>query len=182
MKHALVIGGTGMLADVSLWLVEKGYHVSVIARNSDRMQKLMKRAQAKECFTPLVLDYTNENMLKEKLKDTIKQNGNIDLVVAWIHSYAKDALSLITNVVSEGKNYWELFHVLGSSSNLEEIKRKAPIPSQCVYYQVQLGFIIEGEHSRWLTHQEISEGVIEAIKKKKKVHIVGQLEPWEKRP
>lgn len=30
MKHALVIGGSGMLAKVSLWLAENGYTVSVI--------------------------------------------------------------------------------------------------------------------------------------------------------
>ncbi len=34
--HALVIGGTGMLADVSLWLVREGYYVSVIARRYAR--------------------------------------------------------------------------------------------------------------------------------------------------
>ena len=33
MKHVLVVGGSGMLADVSLWLNNQGYHVSVIARN-----------------------------------------------------------------------------------------------------------------------------------------------------
>lgn len=33
MKHALVVGGTGMLADVSIWLVNQGYQVSIIARN-----------------------------------------------------------------------------------------------------------------------------------------------------
>ncbi|GIP63125.1 hypothetical protein J32TS6_16800 [Virgibacillus pantothenticus] len=43
MEHALIIGGTGMLSRVSLWLLEKGYHVSIIARNAGRMQRLMKK-------------------------------------------------------------------------------------------------------------------------------------------
>ncbi len=35
MAHALVIGGTGMLADTTLWLVKNGYDVSVIGRNAN---------------------------------------------------------------------------------------------------------------------------------------------------
>ncbi|MGY3190168.1 hypothetical protein ACVWXS_004902 [Lysinibacillus sp. TE18511] len=38
MRHALVVGGTGMLSGVSLWLLNQGYHVSIIARNSDCMK------------------------------------------------------------------------------------------------------------------------------------------------
>lgn len=127
-------------------------------------------------MTPLLVDYTKGNLLKEKIKDTIKQNGSIDLVVAWIHSYAKEALSIIANEVSNTVDKWELFHILGSGSNLKDVKRKVATPENCSYYQIQLGFIIENDHSRWLTHQEISNGVIEAIQKKKKIHIVGQLD------
>ncbi|MEK8198286.1 hypothetical protein [Lysinibacillus sp. FSL M8-0134] len=44
MTHALVIGGTGMLANTSLWLVNNGYHVSVIGRNANRMERLLNKA------------------------------------------------------------------------------------------------------------------------------------------
>ena len=57
---------------------------------------------------------------------------------------------------------WELYHVLGSSSNLDEMLRKVPVPPECAYHQVQLGFVVEGSRSRWLTHDEISNGVIDA--------------------
>ncbi|MFG6117687.1 hypothetical protein [Thalassobacillus sp. B23F22_16] len=30
MKHGLVVGGTGMLAETTLWLADQGYHVSVV--------------------------------------------------------------------------------------------------------------------------------------------------------
>ena len=42
--YALVIGGTGMLTDVSLWLVREGYHISIVARNRERMERLISRA------------------------------------------------------------------------------------------------------------------------------------------
>ena len=36
MEHALVIGGTGMLAKVAIYLAEKDYHVSVVGRNYEK--------------------------------------------------------------------------------------------------------------------------------------------------
>ncbi|MGA5692044.1 short-chain dehydrogenase [Cytobacillus pseudoceanisediminis] len=182
MKHALVVGGTGMLSRVSLWLVDNGYHVSIIARNAERMKQLLQETSSNSDVTPLLVDYRNNDELIEKINLTIKQNGDIDIVVAWIHSIAENALRIISHEVSKGENYWELFHVLGSSSNLDEIKKKTAAPDSFVYYQVQLGFKSEGTQSRWLTNKEISEGVIEAIKKKKKVLTIGQIEPWENRP
>ncbi|MBY0121658.1 short-chain dehydrogenase [Bacillus sp. S/N-304-OC-R1] len=182
MKHALIVGGTGMLSNVSLWLLDNGYHISVIARNPIRMKNLIEKTGSERKITPILVDYTNVSELQAKIKDTIKQNGNIDIVVAWIHSSGDDALPIIVEEVSKDKNEWKLFHVLGSSSNLEKIKKKASAPNNCTYHQVQLGFVIEGVNSRWLTNQEISNGIIEAIKKRKQVFTVGVIEPWEMRP
>lgn len=182
MKHALVVGGTGMLANVSLWLLENGYHVSVIARNAGRMDKLIEKTSFKRNLTPLLVDYKNSDELQKRVQSAIKQNGQINLVVAWIHSIAENALSTIVTEVSNNNHQWELFHVLGSSSNVDQIKKVFPVPENCLNYQIRLGFVMEETYSRWLTHQEISEGVIEAIKKKEKVRILGQLEPWKKRP
>ena len=47
---------------------------------------------------------------------------------------------------------------------------------------MQLGFKIIGSHSRWLTHAEISNGVIESLKGNKTKTIVGTLHPWDRRP
>lgn len=182
MKHALVVGGTGMLQNVSLWLLENGYHVSVIARNPRRMENLLTKTSRKRHVTPLLVDYANNHELQNKLKNTIQQNGSIDIVVAWIHSYAKEALSTITAEISRNQNEYELFHVLGSATKLEAIKKKAAVPDNCLYYQVRLGFVLDGTYSRWLTNQEISSGVIEAIQEKKDVFTIGVVEPWEKRP
>ena len=38
--HALVVGGTGMLRGVSLYLAEKGHVVSVVARSRERLESL----------------------------------------------------------------------------------------------------------------------------------------------
>jgi len=182
LKHALVVGGTGMLADVSRWFLDNGYHVSIIARNPERMNRIIEKNGSNSHVTKLVVDYRNSGELKEKVNATIKQNGNIDTVVAWIHSTAPDALKKIAKEISISDYKWELFHVLGSSSDLNLIKSEVKMPKSCLYYQVQLGFVMEDAGSRWLTNNEISDGVIKAIEERKKIQIVGQIDPWGERP
>jgi len=136
------------------------------------------------------------NMLKEDMQMSIENVTlhNIELSKDLINMQWKlmDSLeelyrfkkenNLITKEVSNQNSEWDLFHVLGSSANLEKLKGKVSVPTNCLYYQVQLGFVIEDVLSRWLTHQEISNGVIETIQKRKQIHIIGAIEPWEKRP
>ena len=99
-----------------------------------------------------------------------------------MHSTAPNALFTIINVVSKQRNNWNLVHILGSSSNLETIKKNISVPENCTYSQVQLGFVRENNQTRWLTNTEISSGVIRAITQKETNYIVGTLEPWEQRP
>lgn len=51
-----------------------------------------------------------------------------------------------------------------------------------VYHEVILGFVTEGEDSRWLTHDEISRGVLTAIDGQASRFIVGTVEPRSARP
>ncbi|WP_416149971.1 short-chain dehydrogenase [Salipaludibacillus sp. HK11] len=171
-----------MLSKVSLWLVNEGYHVSVIGRTPEHMKQLISASKESVRITPLLVDYIKESELREQLKMTIEKNGPVDLVVAWIHSVGKNVLAVISQELSSDNLPWKLFHVLGSSSNLKDIKNKVTVPSNCLYRQVQLGFIIEKDNSRWLTHEEICYGVIEAISNERFVTIVGTLFPWGKRP
>lgn len=163
MNHALVVGGTGMLSNVSLWLVNKGYHISIISRNSEKMIHLIHKSTKKFAITPLLVDYTNEKELKQKLLHTIIQNGEIKLLIAWIHPYAKNALNLILKEIPN-KNL-KIFHILNSRSDLKQIKSKLCLSENYLYRQIQLGFIIDNDCSRWLTHEEISNGVIESTKR-----------------
>ncbi|GKV68650.1 short-chain dehydrogenase [Sporosarcina sp. NCCP-2716] len=177
MKHALVVGGTGMLSGVSQWLVSAGYHVSIIARSAERMNELVKRVSNSERVTPLLVDYKDDLLLRMKIKEAIHQNGPIGTVVAWIHSDAVSALPLLLQEVSMDYDNWELYHVLGSQANAEEVKRSLIVPANCLYSQVQLGFVLDNGHPRWLTNQEISDGVLDAIRQRTERMTVGQVEP-----
>lgn len=179
MKHALVIGGTGMLREATLRLQEKKFNVTVVARNQTKMQKLLEQSSGAHTITPLYVDYSNEQQWEEEIQKLIKEKGEIDVVIAWVHSYASKALPTLIKAMSKWEHNWKLYHILGSSSNVEETRNGLPISQKCSYYQVQLGFMQEGNTSRWLTHSEISKGVIEAITsdQEKRSFQIGQIEP-----
>lgn len=181
MKHALVIGGTGMLSKVSIWLAANGYHVSVIGRNQEKMQRLLSSAESYSQMTPVLVDYTNNEELAKQLGHIQRLNGDIHLVIAWIHSTGKNVIPCLTKCISDAEP-WKLFHVNGSSSNLDNIKKAIDVPENVEYHQIHLGFILENGNSRWLVHDEISDGVIHAFTEGKIKHIIGTIEPWEKRP
>lgn len=178
MKHALVVGGTGMLSDVTVFLKNEGYYVSIIGRDSSKYERLADSSNT----SFLSVDYHEDNRLLQKIQYTIAQHGPFHLIVAWIHSSAPKALGIILEEAAKTSKEFRLFHVLGSSSNIEKVKEAAAVPINCLYRQVQLGFILEGQSSRWLTNHEIASGVIQAIEEDKPIKVIGVLEPWGKRP
>ncbi|AMV10229.1 short-chain dehydrogenase [Geobacillus thermoleovorans] len=180
--HALVIGGTGMLADVSLWLVREGYDVSVIARRYARMKQLIDRAGPMASINPLLVDYRDQEAFCSLISRSIQKNGTFALIIAWVHTDGTQALSTVIQKNSGHPGSWRLFHVLGSRADPAEAKSELCLPVACLYRQVQLGFVVEKHGSRWLTHQEISGGVIDAIRRDAPFHLVGTLEPSKKRP
>lgn len=174
--HALVIGGTGMLKNVTTWLHNQGYKTSVIGRTKEKLA-----AFHGENYTPIQVDYHDTESLVREIEDTISRNGPIELVVSWIHSTAPNALpSICKSVEQTSQKSWELYHVLGSRYFYDRPSFTPPL--SCHYHSIFLGFQMEHGESRWLTHDEISNGVIRAIKEKKQENVVGTVTPWEKRP
>ncbi|GKU78410.1 SDR family NAD(P)-dependent oxidoreductase [Paenibacillus sp. L3-i20] len=181
MKHYLVVGGTGMLSEVVCKLVNEGNKVTVIARNQSRLDQLQNQCHYPELFNGLSLDYEDFEKLQHAMRTKENNVGDIDCVVAWIHSNESEALSIIIDEMAT-KETFDVYHVLGSRSNLLEVKMGLDIPSNCKYHQVKLGFIVQNNSARWLTNKEISGGVLHALDNEEAVSIVGVLEPWEMRP
>ena len=73
-----------MLAKVSLWLAENGHKVFVIGRNKEKLNKLCRQ---NDCIVPVSVDYRDDLALSRQLESMLG-SGNIELVVAWIHSEA----------------------------------------------------------------------------------------------
>lgn len=178
MKHVLVIGGSGMLSGVVKWLSEACYSVSVVGRTKKKMRNVLVHKNVK----PIYVDYQNSINLNEAVKNHISVYGAFDVVVAWIHSSGKYVLHEVMRTITIHKNNIPLYHIIGSSSNLERVKNEASAPVNCIYHQIQLGYISTASKNRWLTHKEISEGVIQAIKHQKRTFTIGTVDNWENRP
>lgn len=181
--HALVIGGSGMLAQACYWLAQQGYQVSVIGRNQEKMEKMRERYDHPEQLRPLYVDYHHHDKLRAELRAAQDEHGPFALVVAWIREDVKAVMKVVTDEISIRQTKpWKLYHVVGSRTDLDKMAAMLEIPEGCQYRQVKLGFVIEGDAARWLTHEEISGGVIASIQEDTPRRLIGTVEPWEMRP
>ncbi len=173
--HALVIGGTGMLAGVCIQLGREGYAVSVIGRTVSKFKRLQVESPPNSIF-PLITDYDTENVFDE-VNNAMRERGPFDLIISWTPNYS--VLEGICQMNHAAKSF-RLFHVKGSRRYFED--EPIQILSKCNYRKVFLGFVMEDSGSRWLTHDEIANGVIQQIATDKIEGIIGQIHPYEVRP
>lgn len=177
--HALVVGGTGMLREATLTLAQRCTAVSAVARRAASV------ADTWPGINPLPLDYHDAAALAQALRRAVGHYGPIQLAVCWIHSSAPEALQTVAAELGRSGEPCRLFHVRGSAAaDPTRLPRPAldELPPTVSYRQVILGFQIEGNRSRWLTHREISQGVLQAIEDDAEYRVVGVVRPWEMRP
>lgn len=181
MSHALIIGGTGMLSKVTEYLSENYDTVSVICRNESKIDSNLKN------INPLILDYSYYKFLSKNLQSAVEKFGNIELVISWIYSTAPLAPNVIADKINSYDAAFCFFDILGSAYanpllNRVEREEKLKENKNLKYRKIVLGFKIENNSSRWLTNEEISSGVIEAVKTDKAESVIGVISPWDKRP
>ncbi|HEY0104815.1 MAG TPA: hypothetical protein VGB91_01935 [Rhizomicrobium sp.] len=175
LRHALVVGGSGMLAGFCRSLCDDADRVSVMARNEKRIRAIAPAVDALAC------DYNNGVALAE----TLAALEPPDLLVAWIHGRAQKARRALAQcIAAEGR----FVQVLGSAhadpshpGRLAEMAQAADgLPID--YQAVVLGFVVEGDRSRWLTNDEICAGLRAAIRSGAPLAVVGAVEPWSAKP
>jgi hypothetical protein len=170
----LIIGGTGMLAGAALHLAGAGHRVSVIGRSKEKFDLL--QAQTEYPIYPLLADYREEG-LYDLVQQSITERGLFDEIISWCpESHVLERIAGL-NAKAEACT---VLQVKGSRRYFSD--EAVVLPGNCRISEVFLGYIIEGDESRWLTHEEISLGVIAALVKEKKRSIIGQIEPYGKRP
>lgn len=175
IRHALVVGGSGMLAGLSRSLLDVSDRVSVLARHADRVRAIAPAVE------PVICDYNDATALGEALRDLPPP----ELVVAWIHGRAPQLRrALAAYVVPGGRFVQVLGSAHGDPAHPERLAEMAAaakaLPIAC--RAVVLGFAVEAGQSRWLSHEEISTGVFRAIMSDVPLAIVGTVEPWSARP
>lgn len=175
----LMVGATGMLAETALGLAEEGHLVHLVSRTRSRFDALREREGKgawRLSFHPA--DYTSRTAFKAALEEAWEDEP-FETVVLWGSHPA--AFATVTEVVTRlaGQNPWRLFFIRGSQY------RNAPppaVPEGCAVRLVILGFVLDRDGCRWLTHHEIGSGVLEAIRADHPRSVIGVVEPWERRP
>jgi hypothetical protein len=181
MKNTIVIGGTGMLGGVVEYLVKKGDQVTVLSRSVGKFNKMLERQQiSQEAVSFISADYFNKDALIQVLDEHIKMNGPFEQAVIWMRSTAAESFDALMSFLSNHSKTVEVFKVNGSSAS------RGALPlnqyQSINMHQIILGFKIEHGESRWLTNEEISDGVITALTTGIPVTFAGITEPWDKRP
>ncbi len=173
--HALIVGGSGMLAGLCRTLCDHSDQVSVLARNEKRIRAIAPSVEAVAC------DYNNGMALTEVLSNMEPP----DLVVAWMHGRAPAARrTLAEHVRSDGRFVQVLGSAHGDPAHPERLAEMAQAADGLPidYQAVVLGFVVENGRSRWLTNDEISAGVFAALESGAPLSIVGTVEPWSAKP
>lgn len=184
LRHALVVGGTGMLRDAALWLGKHFAAVSVVARDAARLKQLALESEGR--IHALPTDYANRSSFRLALRSSVESHGSVELALAWLHEDGLDALPDLLGVLSH-QPQTRLFLLHGSAEaaprarvapQIEAIRSSRP----GIIRRIILGWKPGYRGSRWLNHTEISSGVCEAINADQDLFVVGNIRPWEDRP
>lgn len=163
MKHEMVIGGTGMLREACIGIAKAGCHLSVVARDHEKMDQLESLLLEESSLNKVFVDYHKTQNFIHSMEEAMKEHGPVSLVICWIHSTAPNATQAVIDTLSKTSVPFSLFHIIGSGREPAEVKASLHIPKSMKYQIVQLGWVMEKYHTRWLTHKEISEGVLRAV-------------------
>ncbi|MEX0840245.1 MAG: hypothetical protein WD034_11995 [Parvibaculum sp.] len=179
----LLVGTTGMLKNAAMHGVARAEQAVLVSRNADGFSfgadmldaKLMRIAQ----------NYEDEPAFLAALEP----HAPFDTALTWIHPRAELLRAALDALIAPGGL---LVEVMGSRSILTGTDGTPSIATlraealacqpDIVYAQVILGFVREGNASRWLTNEEISAAAIAQMEMPLPRRIAGTLEPWDKRP
>ncbi|WP_323703654.1 hypothetical protein [Mammaliicoccus sp. Dog046] len=157
----IIIGGSGMLLEATK-AISKEVNQAILCSRDERKYHDILSNNSNARF--LEFDFSKENDFK-KLEDDINKNKiEVENIIIWIHSgYYKYFYSLLENIKTS--KTLSIYLCQGSSANPldEEIINKHNI------HLIKLGF--NTMENRWLTHEEISNGLIEAFRNKKSMNI-----------
>ncbi len=151
--HAVVVGATGMLAGATRSLAGRGHVVTSIAR---------RPAELGPGVVSAPLDYRDRESLEACLAEATRERGPIELALCWIHTEAPEAPGVVAAALAPGAR---LVQVFGT-----RVWPLEAVPVHVAYRQVLLG----STSGRWLTHDEISSGVLAAVDRDGPIAVVGE--------
>lgn len=175
-----------MLAGVVRGLVRAGRRTAVVARSEARIRSLTARTDDPAKVLEIPADYTRPDTLQTALSQVPTIDERFTAAVLWVHGPHRPVVHrLLADRLAPGAL---LVDVLGSAaldpSSTAPCRPAYAVPD-VVYRAVVLGFTDGVYGTRWLTHEEISDGVLAAVQEGAEaplVRVIGRLEPWADRP
>jgi hypothetical protein len=164
-----------MLSGVASGLLESGWHVVLPSR---RRPTLPTTDGDPHVARWVAADWTQPTVLAEASRAAL--GGLADLLVAWVHREVRGGvLQSVAPLLAPGAPVVE---VHGSASANPLGGCPDPVLAGHPTQQVVLGYVRHAGRTRWLTHQEISAGVLDAVHRAldgrpPHVHQVGEFRP-----
>lgn len=180
----LVIGGTGMLAACTVGLAADGHRVTVLSRSRARFDRLPVAPAAPMPMEWLGADYTDSPAFRLALQRGLR-TGPFDAVLAWMPdgTWWDTLFGEMHSARGTGSSPWDLYRVRGSAAACSGFAEAfPPAPANVRLHLIVLGFQLATQGSRWLRHDEIAEGALNAVRTAQRLTVVGTVDPWERRP
>ncbi|KAK9323795.1 hypothetical protein V1517DRAFT_87095 [Lipomyces orientalis] len=157
----LTVGGTGMLASATRWLVDRSERTILVSRSANQFTCDDAR------FVPVSADWKHPSFVS-LIGEAIKHLGPIQQALLWLHDPEAILPSLLPLLGTA-----RVVLVLGSR------QAQPAIPSDAAPFAiVRLGSVMTNSGRRWLTHDEISEGAIAALQDGQS-RIIGDIAGWQ---
>ncbi len=183
MTTTLLLGTTGMLAAAAAHAVARSKKAVLVSRHADAFTFNNDVLDVK--LAPINVSYDNE----VAFLDALEPLAPFDLALTWMQPPAEILRAALDGMIAPGGRLVEVMGsrslLLGPNGEASIAERRAQalaLQSEITYAQVILGFVVEGETSRWLTHEEISAAAIAQMERPVPRLVAGVLEPWERRP
>ncbi|GAB3449591.1 Rossmann-fold NAD(P)-binding domain-containing protein [Actinophytocola sediminis] len=157
-QRALVLGGTGMLAGCAEALVAEDWHVVLPSR---RYAPIADGNGSQRRAVWVKADWFDPPALTRDAGEAL--GGQADLLVAWVHREVRTAvLRAVAPLLAPGAPVVE---VHGSASANPVGGCPDPVLPDHPTQQVVLGFVRHAGRTRWLNHEEIAAGVLDAVRR-----------------
>lgn len=181
-RHVLIVGGTGMLLGASAALGRSTSLLTSVARTDASQRRLADKIPHSVTFCPLRLDWKQ----RSQFLDTIDRNLCLlpppDLALLWLHG--TELIFDIRNLLARYSSQTKIFQVIGSaSSDPIQIADKiaATFERDNHYHQIVLGYQLDRGSARWLSHTEICEGTLSAVREGRPRFVIGRTKNWPTR-
>lgn len=161
-KSALTLGATGMLRGALEAVAQEAEQTFIVSRNAK--EKLNEHPLPHS--TAMDIDYSDPTDFMVRLEQEFDLTA-IDLALIWVHNSGLEVLWALLKQFSTQP--MRIVHVAGSAAGdperqTERITSRITFGPQTQFIPVILGAMPTPEGRRWLTHEEICAGTIEAIR------------------